>query len=481
MLYDPLERAIQRKCEQSLYFYIQEAFKYADPVPYIDNWHIEDMSTCLMDYQAGRLERKNILFNIPPGMMKSLTVCVFFPSWVWGPLGMPQIRFACTSHKESLALRDAVKARDLMRSDWYQARWQDKFSIRRDRNTASVYVNNHGGHRVSSSVAGIMGEGGDYLIFDDPHNVEVAESDDVLRDNVRKIKLSIPTRVRVKWGGVICIMQRLREFDYSGDVLETARGQWEHFMLPNEYEEEHPHAMDMSNGMIDRRSVPGELLFPDKQDAEDTAALKIPLGDYGYSGQEQQRPTPKTGGLFDTDMLEIVDAAPAGKQMLDVRGWDFAATDNNPDASFTVGLKMRYISSMWYILHIWRKQVRSEKVLTALKIIATQDGNQVIQDLPQDPGSAGKSYVQFLIGQLPGFRVVSSLETGKLRVRSDPAASQINAGNFKLVKGDWNDELIGELRLYDKGSHDDQVSALARAFNRTISGSGTGIESGFTT
>ncbi len=42
--------------------------------------------------------------------------------------------------------------------------------------------------------------------------------------------------------------------------------------------------------------------------------LKKAKGSYAYSGQYQQRPSPRSGGMFQRGDFEIVDAVPAGGQ-----------------------------------------------------------------------------------------------------------------------------------------------------------------------
>jgi predicted phage terminase large subunit-like protein len=88
--------------------------------------------------------------------------------------------------------------------------------------------------------------------------------------------------------------------------------------------------------------------------------------------------------------------------------------------------------------------------------------------LPQDPGQAGRTQVLYLTRQLPGYRVVSSPETGDKVTRAEPFAAQVNAGNVLMLRGDWNDALLAELRTFPFGTHDDQVDALSRAFGMLI-------------
>src|SRR5690606_41447790 len=58
--------------------------------PYVHGWHIDAMSEHLEAVTAGQLNR--LLINVPPGMMQSLEVGVFWPTREWGPQGMRPYR-----------------------------------------------------------------------------------------------------------------------------------------------------------------------------------------------------------------------------------------------------------------------------------------------------------------------------------------------------------------------------------------------------
>ena len=68
-----------------------------------------------------------LLINVPPGMMKSLLVNVFWPAWEWGPKGQPNLRYLLVSHKIDLPILNAGKLRRLISSEWYHKRWPIKF------------------------------------------------------------------------------------------------------------------------------------------------------------------------------------------------------------------------------------------------------------------------------------------------------------------------------------------------------------------
>jgi phage terminase large subunit-like protein len=41
----------------------------------------------------------------------------------------------------------------------------------------------------------------------------------------------------------------------------------------------------------------------------------------------------------------------------------------------------------------------------------------------------------------------------------------VNVGNVVMLRGEWQQELIGEMRNFPNGKHDDQIDALSLAFD----------------
>lgn len=101
--------------------------------------------------------------------------------------------------------------------------------------------------------------------------------------------------------------------------------------------------------------------------------------------------------------------------------------------------------------------------------------------LEREPGSAGKDMNSLLTRALAGFRVRDDRPTGPKHVRADAWASQLSAGNVRIVRDSaekrWNSDFIDEhcaFRVDDTHAHDDIVDAAAGAFrvlqhSRTVS------------
>ena len=94
---------------------------------------------------------------------------------------------------------------------------------------------------------------------------------------------------------------------------------------------------------------------------------------------------------------------------------------------------------------------------------AEQDGNRVHIGFGQDPGQAGKSQALHLGRALSGFTVTAAPESGDKLTRFGPFSSQCRAGNVKIRRGAWNEELFRVLEGFPDLAHDDEVDACSGA------------------
>jgi phage terminase large subunit-like protein len=259
--------------------------------PFVDGMHVHAVCDHLQAITEGRI--RNLIINIPPGHAKSLLTAVFWPAWVW--IDEPERRWLFSSYREPLATRDSVKCRRLIESPWYQERWGDRFQLCDDQNQKHRFENTRTGYRVVVPMSAGTGERGDYVVVDDPHSVDQAESDTERQSAVEWWNGSMATRRNdFSYGHMLVIMQRLHELDLTGDLLR--KGGYDVLCLPAEFEPER--RCTTSIGWTDPRSESGELLWPDKVPAEALASLKVTLGSYRYAAQYQQRPSPAEGGIF---------------------------------------------------------------------------------------------------------------------------------------------------------------------------------------
>lgn len=261
----------------------------------VDGRPLEAICSHLEAVTDGRINR--LLINVPPGFMKSLICDVFFPAWEWGPKGLAHHRFVAFSYAASLTLRDNGRFRDLIVSRDYQELWGSKFAPRKI--GEEKVSNDKTGWKLASSVGGVAtGERGNRVILDDPHSVKEAESDVVRSETVRWFKEAMSNRLNdMERDAIIVIMQRVHENDVSGTIISGEMG-YVHLCIPMEYEI--GRHCETEIGWSDWRTQDGELAWPERFPGHINAAMRRDLGSYAYSGQYQQSPVPRGGGIFKT-------------------------------------------------------------------------------------------------------------------------------------------------------------------------------------
>lgn len=280
-------------CEDSLAHFIKCAWHVIEPgQPYVHGWHIDAMAEHLEALTNGQINR--LLINIPPGMSKSLMVGVFWPAWEWGPRGMASMRYVAASHSHRLSIRDNLRMRRLVSSEWYQSRWP--VPLTKDQNEKLKFENEKTGFREAMAMASMTGSRGDRVILDDPHSVEGALSEASRETDLREFRETVPTRLNnPDRSAIIVIKQRLHENDISGVILSEDLG-YVHLCLPMEFEP--ARRCITSIGFRDPRKEEGELLFPERFPRGVVDRDKRVMGSAAVAGQFQQRPTPRGGGLI---------------------------------------------------------------------------------------------------------------------------------------------------------------------------------------
>lgn len=460
---------------QGLRAFIKLAWKTVEGgKPYKSNWHIDAICEHLEAISRGEIKR--LIIAVPPRHMKSVSVAVMWPAWDW--IDSADRRSLFASYAESLSIRDSARCRRVIQSPWYQARWGDRFRITSDQNTKKRFENDKTGYRLATSVGGTLtGEGGSIVVVDDPLNS--SDSDSALKREgcLTWWSESMSTRLNdPAEGAFVIIQQRLHTRDLIGDILEKHGviedgGEYVYLCLPAEYDPSHPNVW-----FRDPRTKPGELLWPTHVPQATVESLKRSLGPYAAAGQLQQLPAPREGGIFKRSWFKIEQVAPPDLEF--ARGWDLAASEakvvkSDPDYTATAKIGFSRSKQRWYIVDIqrWRENAGEiERIILDVAETDAADGTWVRIALPQDPGQAGKGQAQALMAKLGGHDVRAEPQSGDKLTRAMPFAGQASAHNISLIAGDWNEDFLVELTSFPNSAHDDQVDAVASAFNRLRTG-----------
>ena len=486
----------KRICEKSLVEFIKQAWHVIEPgQEYLHNWHIDAIAehlTAITDESMIDDERyyNRLLINVPPGAMKSLLVNVLWPAWEWGPRNMPYLRYVCASHSMTLAVRDSVKMRRLVSSEWYQERWGDRVTITGDQNEKIKYETTATGFRQAVAMTGMTGARGDRVIIDDPHSVASAASEAERTTTIETFEQAIPTRLNnPDRSAIIVIMQRLHEEDVSGVILEKQLG-YDHIMIPMEYDPDRAYPTLL--GWEDPRSRKGQLFFPARFPRHVVERDKRTMGTYAASGQFQQLPTPEDGGIIKRRHWNLWEEQKYPAFDYIIASLDTAMTEkteNDPSAMTVWGVwtddpkshATRMLGKDGHVQQIVRTYDERE-VPPRIMLMHAWSSHLEMQDLVQ---KVSETCLRWKVSTLlienktvgrPVARELRRMYSGKhFGVQlEDPGSIDKQARLYSVQHlfeeglvycpdKDWADEVINQCMRFPKAKHDDLVDTVSMA------------------
>lgn len=181
---------------------------------------------------------------------------------------------------------------------------------------------------------------------------------------------------------------------------------------------------------------------------------------------------PTAGSVFNRSWFDIVDAAPADARC--VRSWDKAGTSGG--GAYSAGVRMARAGGTYYVEDVVRGQWSPHQRNLVMRQVAAADGPEVTIWMETEPGSGGKESSQISIRELAGYSVHAETVTGDKVTRASGLSAQAEAGNVKLVRGEWNEAYLSELHGFPEGKYKDQVDASSAAFAKlTLTGGAPSI------
>lgn len=462
----------------SLREFITQAWHVVEPAEaYVPGWHLDVISDHLEAVTRGEI--RDLVINIPPRHMKSLACSVFWQTWVWTMI--PSSRWLFASYAEKLAVRDSAKARRLMLSDWYQERWGHLWQFVYDSNQKMRYENTKSGLRIAAGAGGaITGDGGDFVVADDPNNVTTAESTDIREGINTWWDETMSTRGNdPKTSRRVIIQQRTHESDLTGHVLSQERG-YHHLCLPARYEPRvqisanmaavSPQPHDECRIGTDPRTDRGELLWPERYGEPELLRLEQDLGTYAAAGQLQMRPVPREGAMFSARFFKPL---PVGFKRKDLRAivqyWDLAFSEKE-SADYTAGVTLGIDDDAnTYILDVYRDRPGADGVAWAIaERIILQEPSVVGLEIGAYEQPAVKVVLAEVSRILSTYNVACAVKgvpvtKDKVFRAQLPATRGQNGFVYADRNAPWWQEFEAEHLKFPRGAHDDLVDANAGA------------------
>ena len=463
-----LKFALEKKlCEMSFYEFFKAAWIVVEPaVPLSTNWHHKYICDMLQQecerIIAQKPKTKDIIINVPFRSTKSLIVTVMFPVWAW--IKSPKLRFITSSYSATLSIELATKSRDIIFSDWFKRRWGDVFHIKKDQNLKERYENNFVGMRRATSVGGtVTGQGGDFLIVDDPLSPQMANSA-TERENANEwYRTTFYSRLNQADIGVrIIIMQRVHEDDLSGFLLDReTRTKYRHICIPATNEDGNIKPASLEKFYNKETG----LFWEDRFSRKILDDYKSALGTYGYAGQLQQTPTPLDSGMIHKDWFKIDRYRVEDTVVNFVIDPAYTANEKNDPSAL---LAYTYKDNKWQIVDCVNVYKEFPDLVKFIQQWVKKNGYTNRSRIYVEPKASGKSIVQTLVRET-GLNVKEDKPPTKDKVaRVSDVSASLESGRVSLLNGDWNSKFLDQLVKFPAAKHDDMVDCLVMAVNKEI-------------
>ena len=181
------------------------------------------------------------------------------------------------------------------------------------------------------------------------------------------------------------------------------------------------------------------------------------------------------GRLFKRHWFEIVDTPASDCKW--VRYWDTAATekkaDNEPDWTAGALLGWSAREKCFYLADM--QHFRETPHNNELRIAQTAASDRAKYGhvpiyMEQEPGASGKNMISYYTRTvLVPYEFHGDIPSANKITRAQIVSNKSEAGMFKIVAGEWNEEFLDEIEIFPDGLHDDQVDAVSGAVARLVS------------
>lgn len=460
------------QARRSFYEFVKLMWPVLEPGrQFVGGVHIRLICNALEKVTRGEIAR--LLINLPPRHGKSNLVSILWPAWVW--IDQPDRRWLTASYAQPLAERHSTDTRRVIESPEYQELFGDRYQLSLDVNQKARYETTHGGGRIATSVGGgATGEGGDFLIVDDPHKIEDAGSRTALEATVECFDFTLSTRLNPGTkNAIVVVSQRVHQRDLAGHLIE--QGDWTHLCLPAENDPTHPYRSE-----LDERTEPDQPLWPEMYGPATLESLKATLGSYGAAAQLQQLPAPSGGGLLLRSWWKWYETPPARFDEV-IISVDLSFS-GGMHADFTVAQVWGKIESDFYLLH----QERERAAFTEQMLLIERASEWVARELnySHNPGiyiehaANADAMFQPLRNRIPNvilirpkgskqtraIAVSPTIEAGHVHLRGAPNAYNTTCDKTRTPL--WTQQFVEECAAFPTAPHDDQVDALTQAIQR---------------
>ncbi|RYE05907.1 MAG: terminase [Rickettsiaceae bacterium] len=448
-----LNNVVNYLVKKDLYSFINKVFNTVNPgTDYQSNWHIELISDYLNAVQNGQIKR--LIINIPPRSLKSLCISVAWPAWLLGY--DPTKRIMAASYSQALSVKHSLDCRVVVESNWYNKIFPDTV-LSKAQNQKSKFLTTANGFRFATSVGGsATGEGGDYLIVDDPHNPAHINSPKLRNKVIDWFEQTFLTRLNDKTkGAVIIVMQRLHSEDLTAHLLRSS-SHWEHLKIPNQSDETRKYIILNKSYTF----TYGEAMHSKRDSIEVLKALEQEIGAHNYHAQYLQQPIEDKNSLLQLKDISFYDQIPDHFDFY-IQSWD-TAIKLSEQADYSVGICFGIIGNKYYLLSMDRAKYSYPE----LKIKVEQFAKRYKpKDIIIEDKASGQQLIQDL--RFSNYNNIIAIKPRLDKItRFASVVTLFQAGRILLPStAGFKNVIINEITSFPSSKNDDIIDSLSQFLN----------------
>lgn len=389
--------------------------------------------------------------SVPPRHGKTETI---LHSIVWRLLQDPTAQIGYCTYEANLAYSKSRKMRELF----------ERAGGKLKKGSAGVHEwqTEQGGGLIATGVGGpLTGRGVTLLVIDDAlKNREEAESPVIRQKHWDWFTSTALTRLE-PGGSVLVNMTRWHDDDLVGRIQEEFP-EWLGIYMPAVAEIPQP------DGSLRRQA-----LWPERWPLDELDKRRRIVGEYDWSALYQGQPKPKGGRLFGSVARYKHSLITAEKPFKIIIGADPAATEKTTSdysAAVVMAVSGQFgtVDFKADVLEVYRKQVSVPEFVSRLRDLSVKWGAPLAVECV-----GGFKAVPDMLKRLdPRLRVIEApMMTSDKFTRSLPVSAAWNDGRVRIpedpTEHPWLSDFLTEVEKFTgvKDAKDDQVDALAHAFN----------------
>ena len=327
------------KARTNFYTYVQLMAPFVLPEDFVDGPHIKVMADRLT--LAEDQVKQRLMFELPPGSMKSTIISQLYPSWLFGR--QPRRQILHISHTATLVDLFGRQIRNLVKTDYYNLIFPGA-QISTDSRASDRWHTTEGGVYASFGVGSpIAGFRGRPIIIDDAMSEQTAVSKIERQKIISWYPKGLRTRV-VPDSNIIVVGTRWTQDDLQGYLIKKGEqndsdaDRFERIKIPAILDEEGSKLLGLPVG---------GSYWPQRWPLEVLEAIKKNLPPSDWSALYMQDPLAEGGNIFKTSQI---------------KNWDF---ENPPECEYVVvsadtaySTRQSADNSAITVWGIWRQDLR---------------------------------------------------------------------------------------------------------------------------